>query len=34
METLKKFLPWIIVAVVIIGMYSWASGIYNNAVRY
>ena len=34
METLKKFLPWIIVAVVVIGMYSWASGIYNNAVRY
>ncbi|HEY6143018.1 MAG TPA: LemA family protein [Flavobacterium sp.] len=28
----KKFLPWIIVAVVIIGLYSWASGIYNNAV--
>jgi len=34
MEMLKKFLPWIIVAVVIIGMYSWASGIYNNDVRY
>jgi len=33
METLKKFLPWIIVAVIVIGMYSWASGIYNNAVR-
>ena len=31
---LKKFLPWIIVAVVVIGMYSWASGIYNNAVAY
>jgi LemA protein len=30
----KKFLPWIIVAVIILGMYSWASGIYNNAVRY
>ncbi|MDR6843945.1 LemA family protein [Flavobacterium granuli] len=28
----KRFLPWIIVAVVIIGLYSWASGIYNNAV--
>jgi LemA protein len=28
----KKFLPWIIVAVVIIGLYSWASGIYNTAV--
>jgi len=34
MEMLKKFLPWIIVAVIVIGMYSWASGIYNNAVRY
>jgi LemA protein len=34
METLKKFLPWIIVAVIVIGMYSWASGIYNNAVAY
>ena len=30
----KKFLPWIIVAVVIIGIYSWASGIYNKAVTY
>jgi LemA protein len=29
---MRKFLPWIIVAVVIIGLYSWASGIYNNAV--
>ena len=28
----KKFLPWIIVAVVVIGLYSWASGIYNKAV--
>jgi LemA protein len=28
----KKFLPWIIAAVLIIGIYSWASGIYNNAV--
>jgi LemA protein len=34
METLKKFLPWIIVGVIVIGMYIWASGIYNNAVRY
>ena len=29
---MKRFLPWIIVAVVVIGLYSWASGIYNNAV--
>ncbi len=28
----KKFLPWIIVAVLVIGIYSWATGIYNNAV--
>ena len=28
----KKFLPWIIVAVVIIGIYSWAKGINNNFV--
>jgi LemA protein len=28
----KKFLPWIIGAVVIFGIYSWASGIYNNAM--
>ena len=25
----KKFLPWIIGAVLIIGIYSWAHGIYN-----
>lgn len=28
----KKFLPWIILAVILIGGYSWASGIYNKAV--
>ena len=28
----KKFLPWIIAAVVIFGLYGWASGIYNKAV--
>lgn len=28
----KKFLPWIIVAVLIIAIYSWSSGIYNKAV--
>ena len=28
----KKFLPWIIAAVLVIGIYSWASGIYNSAV--
>ncbi len=28
----KKFLPSIIAAILIIGIYSWASGIYNNAM--
>ena len=28
----KKFLPWIIVAVIAFAGYSWASGIYNTAV--
>ncbi|MFI0491968.1 LemA family protein [Flavobacterium sp.] len=28
----KKFLPWIIVAVFVIGMYSWVKGINNTAV--
>lgn len=28
----KRFLPWIIVAVLVIGIYSWATGIYNTAV--
>ncbi|MDN3676316.1 LemA family protein [Flavobacterium paronense] len=28
----RKFLPWIIAVVVIFGIYSWASGIYNTAV--
>jgi LemA protein len=30
----RKFLPWIIVAVVVIGLYAWASGIYNKAVTF
>ncbi|WP_343705645.1 LemA family protein [Flavobacterium sp.] len=29
---MKKFLPWIIAAVVIIGIYSWVKGINNTAV--
>jgi LemA protein len=29
---MKRFLPWIIGAVIIIGMYSWVKGINNNAV--
>lgn len=28
----KKFLPWIVVAVIAIGIYSWAAGIYNTAM--
>ncbi len=31
---MKRFLPWIIGAVVIIGMYSWVKGINNTAVEY
>ncbi|MGO4821428.1 MULTISPECIES: LemA family protein [unclassified Flavobacterium] len=29
---MKRFLPWIIVAIVIIGIYSWVKGINNTAV--
>ena len=29
---MRKFLPWIIVIVVVIGLYVWATGIYNKAV--
>ena len=29
---MKRFLPWIIVAVVLIGIYSWVKGINNTAV--
>ena len=29
---MKKFLPWIIVAVVVFGLYSWAKGFNNTAV--
>ena len=30
----KKFLPWIIAAVVVIGIYGWVKGINNTAVTY
>ncbi|HNP33725.1 MAG TPA: LemA family protein [Flavobacterium sp.] len=30
----RKFLPWIIVIVVVFIIYSWASGIYNKAVTF
>ncbi|AJR02344.1 LemA family protein [Siansivirga zeaxanthinifaciens] len=29
---MKKFLPWIIIAVVVFGLYSWAKGFNNTAV--
>lgn len=31
---IKKFLPWIIVAVVVIGIFGWVKGINNTAVEY
>jgi|SRR6218665_97117 len=31
---IKRFLPWIIVAVLVLGLYVWASGIYNKAVTF
>lgn len=31
---MKKFLPWIIVAIVVIGIYSWAKNFNNTAVEY
>lgn len=30
---MRKFLPWIIVAVVVFAIYIWVSGIYNTAVK-
>ena len=31
---MKKFIPWIIVAVVLFGLYSWGKGFNNKAVEY
>lgn len=31
---MKKFLPWIIVAIVAVGLYSWGKGFNNTAVDY
>jgi len=31
---MRKWLPWIIVAVVVLGIYSWAKGFNNTAVEY
>lgn len=31
---IRRFLPWIILAVVVIALYMWASGIYNKAVKF
>lgn len=31
---MKKFLPWIIVAIIAVGLYSWGKGFNNTAVEY
>ena len=31
---MRRFLPWIIAAVVIFGIYSWVKGINNTALGY
>lgn len=31
---MKKFLPWIIVAIVVFGIYSWAKGFNNTAIEH
>ena len=31
---IRRFLPWIILAVLVIALYMWASGIYNKAVKF
>ncbi|WP_299549354.1 LemA family protein [Seonamhaeicola sp.] len=31
---MKKFLPWIIIGILVIGLYSWGKGFNNTAVRY
>ena len=31
---MRKWLPWIIVAIVVLGIYSWAKGFNNTAVEY
>lgn len=31
---IRRFLPWIIIAVVVLALYLWASGIYNKAVTF
>ena len=31
---MKKFLPWIIIGIVVIGLYSWGKGFNNTAVEY
>jgi LemA protein len=30
----KKFLPWIIIGILILGIYAWSVSIYNNAMTY
>lgn len=31
---IRKFLPWIIIVVVVLGIYLWSTGIYNKAMTY
>ena len=31
---MKKFLPWIVIGILVIGLYSWAKGFNNTAVEY
>lgn len=31
---MKKFLPWIVIAIIAIGLYSWGKGFNNTAVEY
>ncbi|NNT71977.1 LemA family protein [Flavobacterium sp. IMCC34852] len=31
---MRKFLPWIIIVVIILGIYAWSAGIYNKAMTY
>ena len=31
---MKKWIPWIIVAIIAVGLYSWGKGFNNTAVEY
>ena len=30
---MKKFLPWIVIGILVIGLYSWGKGFNNTAVE-